>query len=151
MNTNLPTLTGSEKQIAWATKLRAGMLDCIDRKLALKELSPTAHIRPRDAADRASKTAKKAWLDKYLTQITDAGFWIDTREAQGPTVMSAAVVVASADRDVVVEDLLGRFPESERVEVAEELWQGLLSGTHLDFPRIDAADRMLRKITDGGE
>ncbi len=60
--TDLPALTGSPKQIAWATTIRAEARGAIDATIAGKELP--------EAARRA--------LDALYAQ-TDAGWWIEQR------------------------------------------------------------------------
>lgn len=59
----LPELEGSEKQIAWATKIRNGYLP--DAKEAMKK----SNGHPR----------AKAWYDWFIGQ-TKASFWIDNRD-----------------------------------------------------------------------
>lgn len=61
----LPQLTGSEKQIAWATKIRNNALDIIN------------------AANERNTEAKRQVLadfrDKWLAIETSASYWIDHR------------------------------------------------------------------------
>lgn len=63
--TELPALTGSEKQIAWATEIRTDRLAAVDRVIAE---TTTPHILERRIGERA-----------YLRNVTDAGWWIDRR------------------------------------------------------------------------
>lgn len=58
----LPELEGSEKQIAWAAKIRNGFMP------KAKEALEKSHGHPR----------AKAWYDWFAGQ-TDASFWIDIR------------------------------------------------------------------------
>lgn len=69
--TTLATLTGSEKQIAWANDLRARMLTDIDGWEATyaKPECPNYELRQRKAA--AAR--------RFLAERADAGWFIDHR------------------------------------------------------------------------
>jgi hypothetical protein len=63
MNANsLPTLTGSEKQISWATDIRAALV------LKLEELSA------------AQPNGRMALTLELIALATDAGWWIEHRD-----------------------------------------------------------------------
>lgn len=66
----LPGLTGTEKQIAWATKIR------------IKRLEEFQQLNPIGAGLKAFD---------YLMSITDAHFWIDTREKIARVMIIEAV------------------------------------------------------------
>ena len=67
LKANLPQLTGTEKQIAWAEKLRLKFLD-----FAFQEYG-------RGTTGGLSKTEKQVILDK-INLATSAKFWIDHNE-----------------------------------------------------------------------
>lgn len=61
----LPVLTGTEKQVAWALKLRGDVIDEIERLL---------RVGPEDGAAKARRA-----LSKALQELTKASWWIDHR------------------------------------------------------------------------
>lgn len=69
----LPTLTGSEKQVTWATSLRQSIIDEMDR------LEVKAGEIPQ------------SWINRRATLLaqSDAKFWIDNRELTAMQLMSA--------------------------------------------------------------
>lgn len=72
----LPELTGSPKQIAWASDLRATALTQLDDFRA----GMAAHVatHPEAAAEQA---ANNAALDQAIAAHTDARWWIDLRHS----------------------------------------------------------------------
>lgn len=66
---NLPQLTGSEKQVAWARTIRATAAKEIHEIFAAKNVDP-----------RAEPVAK---VMAYLFGQTDASYWIDRRTTSG--------------------------------------------------------------------
>lgn len=72
---HLPALTGSEKQIAWATTIRAEKVAELDDLAAKCEaLSDTVPAAQADAIRNAIQTARNQ---------ADAGWWIDNRNCSG--------------------------------------------------------------------
>lgn len=69
-------LTGTEKQVAWATKVRAEMLAILGQVL-LTDLS-TVQAKGGDAGVQKALDSVHPVLDHMLT-ITDAGWWLDRR------------------------------------------------------------------------
>lgn len=65
----LPTLSGSEKQVAWATDIRDKFLDA-DRSMHKEQATPRSAVTRQLLVDRAF----------VLTQaMTNAQWWIETR------------------------------------------------------------------------
>ncbi|WP_157528670.1 hypothetical protein [Nocardia sp. NRRL S-836] len=73
----LPELTGSPKQVAWATTLRADALAHLDEFRA----GMAAHVatHPEAAVEQA---ANNAALDQVIAGHTAASWWIDMRHAK---------------------------------------------------------------------
>jgi hypothetical protein len=73
----LPALTGSAKQVAWATTIRVQQLSAaqewIDRQLAM------GRAQNAPAAEIAKAEAMLAAAVESLKRHTDAGWWIDRR------------------------------------------------------------------------
>jgi len=69
---NLPELVGSEKQVAWATRIRENQLVKV-AELETKRASTYLGAVFSRMADRKAKVS-------LLTTVTDAKFWIDTRD-----------------------------------------------------------------------
>jgi hypothetical protein len=67
---DLPPLTGSPKQVAWAIRLRARMLADMDRLIASKKLPPNAV----SAHSHAARIRIAARLP------TDARYWTDRQQ-----------------------------------------------------------------------
>lgn len=61
----LPQLTGSEKQIAWATKLRNNALDILNAQIA--------------RISEEHKSVMTACRDKWISKETASSYWIDNR------------------------------------------------------------------------
>lgn len=79
--TALPNLIGSEKQIAWATEIRADYMARVDRAVALvdgKMASPT--ISPTRLAMWQAVAADIAAVAAVAFAISDAAKWIDARD-----------------------------------------------------------------------
>lgn len=68
--TNLRALTGSEKQIAWAEKIRAELIPAIETYISAD---------PRCAANPAAGAAIKLILMDTLCFQSKASWWIDRR------------------------------------------------------------------------
>ncbi len=62
----LPSLTGSEKQIAWATKLRNQALEILNAHIE-------AYVAPQN------QPIIKAARDKWIANETASTYWIDNR------------------------------------------------------------------------
>jgi len=65
---NLPALTGSEKQIAWATTLRQKIVDSLNAEKGIDE-----------AQQKVWDSIKKEFLSRH----TDSKYWIDNRSVYG--------------------------------------------------------------------
>ena len=72
---DLPDLSGSEKQIAWARKIRASLLADI-----LHEISQARR------ATEAQRSSRRAQVMEGALFRTEASWWIDNRD-QGPAVV----------------------------------------------------------------
>lgn len=75
--TNLPTLTGTEKQVAWAERIRAEMMD----KVAQQREAFVKMGRVQKVSDEkmAEELAKFDAATEPLKAKTDAAWWIDRR------------------------------------------------------------------------
>lgn len=69
---NLPELTGSEKQIAWAERIRMEFIQSAD-----KEIQATAE-RPQSSRMSVSELES---FKEWILRKTDSSWWIDKREA----------------------------------------------------------------------
>lgn len=79
---NLPTLTGSEKQISWATVIRENVMIYLqeyidDANVSLKRAIETKVYEEQDTLHEKTLLNKK--IDKFikLQQVTDSGLYID--------------------------------------------------------------------------
>lgn len=61
----LPQLTGSEKQIAWATKLRNNALDILNAQIT--------------KISEEHKSIMTSYRDKWISKETSSTYWIDNR------------------------------------------------------------------------
>jgi len=85
-----PPLIGSEKQIAWAEKIRAKITPIL-RQAALVKLEPPKQKEAPTGRRRRVRGAQAAWDDKSIVEALEAikmainadqaGFWIDSRDA----------------------------------------------------------------------
>lgn len=75
----LPTLTGSEKQIAWAERIRAAFVARMT-----DEIAKNARVLSREDAERAAQQAEwtRAALTAAVSAQTSAAWWIDHREGE---------------------------------------------------------------------
>lgn len=62
----LPEFTGSDKQIAWATKLRNNALDKLDAQIAI-------------ITNEQNKSKMTAFRDQWVGKETASTYWIDNR------------------------------------------------------------------------
>lgn len=76
---DLPALTGSDKQVAWATTIRAKLV--ADLKTFRAEVDARAAKFPGPDADEFLAVADKAIA--AIESKTDARFWIDNRTSWG--------------------------------------------------------------------
>lgn len=85
---SLPALAGSERQVAWATRIREQQLVKVSEQLTLLEATRdtvkddsmmTLPLKERAEAITADFRAKAM----LLATVTDAKFWIDTRDENG--------------------------------------------------------------------
>lgn len=72
-------LTGSEKQISWASKIRDSRMSYIDREVKVLEDNKTGY------SPKTNEERKRIYLQAkdYLNAEDDAGWWIDTRSRFG--------------------------------------------------------------------
>ncbi len=63
----LPHLTGSEKQVAWATKLRNNALDKLDAQIAV-------------ISNPENKSKMTAFRNQWIGKETASSYWIDNRD-----------------------------------------------------------------------
>lgn len=77
---NLPELTGSEKQISWAEKLRPAMIEFIDRQIAMLPTWGEANGMAAELGVSRDDVIEKvrARLEKWRNDDR-ASFWIDRR------------------------------------------------------------------------
>jgi len=82
----LPALTGSEKQIAWATTIRCAKLADLDALIATIDAhNPTPDLKGR--AVREQVTAAR----EQMTRQTSAAWWIDRRSDSAQTILRALI------------------------------------------------------------
>lgn len=82
----LPVLTGSEKQVAWATDLRASLLPA-----AAKSLMSDLHDDARGEECYPGYTATAQAAFQSMRGQTEARWWIDHRNDSGDTLMNALI------------------------------------------------------------
>lgn len=72
-------LTGSEKQVSWASKIRDSRMSYIDREVKALEDNRTGY------SPKTNEERKQIYLQAkdYLSSEADAGWWIDTRSKFG--------------------------------------------------------------------
>ena len=72
-------LTGSEKQVSWASKIRDSRMSYIDREVKALEDNRTGY------SPKTNKERKQIYLQAkdYVSSEDDAGWWIDTRSKFG--------------------------------------------------------------------
>lgn len=82
-----PALTGSEKQVAWAERIREeailDMLDTILRRAGLAGQSRPSFLTDAHLATLAKLNEGAARLAADLATVTDARAWIDARGVSG--------------------------------------------------------------------
>lgn len=92
MNINelsLPELTGSEKQVKWATSIRN---KCLEKVFNNMEKAAKNNYYQKDINSHIVKKAIKMALDKQNSRIkeilrrTDAKWWIDNRDIENPSL-----------------------------------------------------------------
>lgn len=100
---NLPALSGSEKQVSWAEKIRADTLHNIHQELTDRVQTT---IKQGGCANgsfgsyelfddlNAKLASKAALIDKQLSIVTKASWWIDNREAITRSFAGKAALVA---------------------------------------------------------
>lgn len=82
---DLPALTGTEKQIAWANTLRVKIIEKIENNIAKVEESKLSNFPfcRRDGSKEIMSTTKGEMmcaLDYAVKKYTEARFWIDNRD-----------------------------------------------------------------------
>lgn len=93
VNAGLPALTGTEKQIAWATTIRLTRLtefeSTIHELISNNEQAVESGKRTREQADQAIAQARLAY--GVLLGESESRFWIDSREDSARMMLSAAL------------------------------------------------------------
>lgn len=93
LTVDLPTLTGSDKQVAWATDLRRRTIQAALVKL----VSCPADIAKWDATPPARRDALLAAIGAVASEQTSAKWWIDHRSMGHMDILrSAAARVLAA-------------------------------------------------------
>ena len=121
----LPELVGSEKQVNWATKIRQAQLLKVNEWLAT--LNSKEFIRTLDLANDKEFVRWHAELTfceekaKLVASITDAKFWIDTRDEEGVILLGT---VDGQDRKVKLDLETGEVVLSTRGNTKEIEFRG---------------------------
>ncbi len=93
-DTTLPTLTGSDKQIAWATDIRAALLAELDAAIAAALANPGfAKLSPAAAAEVQAALAAIAAEERAPAA---ASYWIERRLnpiVSGPLPLAAQALI----------------------------------------------------------
>lgn len=81
---DLPELSGSDKQIAWATDIRSAALQSPKNDVNNQRLIPLDKL-PADLPEDKANLLREAWDDvnkayNTLLRETDSKFWIDNRD-----------------------------------------------------------------------
>ena len=89
----LPDLVGSERQVAWAVRIRETQLVKIGARLV--ELEATRDLivvsQPEDTATVNGVMSDYKTKADLLTTVTDAKFWIDTRDESADVLLGDKV------------------------------------------------------------
>jgi hypothetical protein len=87
----LPKLSGSEKQVAWAEKIRGDILSQAERVLA-RAVQEEANPAPYDSEKvRLGNTRYREEMERLvagLRAVDSARWWIDNRSGWGPLGLS---------------------------------------------------------------
>ena len=75
--TNLPTLTGTEKQITWAERIRAEMMDKVAQQR--EAFAKMGRVQKVGEEKMAEELAKFDAATEPLKAQTSAAWWIDRR------------------------------------------------------------------------
>lgn len=102
---NLPELTGSEKQIAWALSIRAKKFE------ALNEMFANANANATDEQRQQNQIAIQA-VKNVLSRKTQSRFWIDNRNVE-----ARKFIAANNLQDELKEEFTRLTAEAERNEV----------------------------------
>lgn len=86
----LPELTGSEKQIAWARKIRREKLDVIDKHISNAE-SYVNGLTGDDAERGRRKLENTQYCRKLIANHTESKWWIDRRDKHVQILMNEAL------------------------------------------------------------
>ena len=88
----LPDLEGSEKQIAWATRIRIASIAKLDGEEVDKAIAAlTENLHPVEAHQQMIRLVDdRAARVELLKRVTSARFWIDTRDEALYTLLGHA-------------------------------------------------------------
>ncbi|MEE7625400.1 hypothetical protein V3O24_04440 [Methylobacter sp. Wu8] len=153
----LPALTGSDKQIAWAEKLRAEKLDTITK--ALSGDMPRLHIDAywgtsgwRQEAI-AIDDANTSYAVELLKQQTRASWWIDQRESKIGFILRDLFVAhppeqpIEADQQAIIDDAKAEATVRPQKPITETVAEISItpSGVSVRFPEKIESFRLLIK------
>lgn len=84
----LPSLTGTEKQVAWANTIRIQAIESIEKWL--KELEKKAEDVSPELKEKAKNTLEEIYeIYEYgLKSFTDSEFWIEKRNYAGKELLT---------------------------------------------------------------
>jgi hypothetical protein len=86
---SLPALAGSERQVAWATQIREKQLVKVSEELVKMQASHDHLVSALTELELAADTVMPDYRAKaqLLTTVTDAKFWIDTRDEDSQVLL----------------------------------------------------------------
>lgn len=77
----LADLVGSEKQIAWAMKIRKAKIEHLTRTIASEESAATTHPREDRRKEEAASAQSHRRILAFIAGQASAKWWIDYRDA----------------------------------------------------------------------
>lgn len=89
----LPTLTGTDKQVSWASDIRARVVDALDA--LRRQIAQSAANKP--GQDHLA-AAVNATIDEHLAQHAEAKWWIDNQHTAYTLIKKAAADAARASQ-----------------------------------------------------
>lgn len=112
---DMPELTGTEKQIAWARKIRLSVIEALDR-LAKEELID-AEGNPHAEGLRIYKLA----IADLIAEHTDSAWWIENRNAVDVNWFWTALMNPAIEKHSNTAEEATETPEEATTETSEEL------------------------------
>ena len=89
MATTIPTLTGTDKQIAWANDIRDKRTAELDAMIA--NIISTGHGNPQGKSAAEIESQGEQYREILLSR-TDAGFWIDSKDYGLTMVLNLSLI-----------------------------------------------------------